>query len=567
VTLYQPPAGTVVGGFPTISPDGQGGAIASWSIQVSSTYSRILSQRVAADASIPAFWPAGGYAVCDSTPSAQTPTSATSLTGSAIVAWDDARGGIYAMRTGLPNLIGTFAPTGWTTPLVAKNFAGNPHGIPSAVLDGNASTTSVDEWFHETVLESGPFATVQTRLELDDESIEDLSFFTPTNTPEQDIPLFDRGPFAVAGGRHTLRQTIDWPNAWVEGNEADNSFEVQSVWSPLLCTPGIATSRGAPPAPGDLPLPNSDGFQFGHNRSTAWVSAIAPLTPNDDYDLYVYSDYSGSQSGFSVVAGSSVYGNNAVDFVVGNRSGTPLTLYPAAVRYSVAGGGGHCAVDQNQAAGRQSSGAYAAWVGQTLGAFRLADVYEADLVAGTTYEFMLRRTMGTSDMLCAVFSPLSGTISGRSGALGTSTLTMPQSRLVYTAATTGPHPIVVFRNMGTGATAPVGYDLIWGNYTNVGVKPTDVPATLELSGAYPNPIRDDTHVRLALPREGEVRLEVIDTAGRRIRELEHGVLAAGRYERSWDARDARGARVGGGVYWLRLRTADQELRRKVVVVP
>ena len=79
-----------------------------------------------------------------------------------------------------------------------------------------------------------------------------------------------------------------------------------------------------------------------------------------------------------------------------------------------------------------------------------------------------------------------------------------------------------------------------------------------------NPSRGPVALRCTLPREGHVRLVLLDVSGRRVRTLEDGVLAAGAHEVIWNGRDDSGAAAPAGLYWARLE-ADGEVHTRRIV--
>lgn len=82
----------------------------------------------------------------------------------------------------------------------------------------------------------------------------------------------------------------------------------------------------------------------------------------------------------------------------------------------------------------------------------------------------------------------------------------------------------------------------------------------------PHPVVGGTRIALDLPRAADVRLDVVDAAGRRVRRLDAGIRPAGRTTVEWDARDAGGRQVAAGVYFIRLEAAGAVCTRKAVVV-
>lgn len=63
-----------------------------------------------------------------------------------------------------------------------------------------------------------------------------------------------------------------------------------------------------------------------------------------------------------------------------------------------------------------------------------------------------------------------------------------------------------------------------------------------------------------------VTLDLVDLNGRAVRRLVSGQLAAGPHSASWDGRDAAGAPVATGVYYLRLATSEGEHSQRLLVV-
>jgi len=74
--------------------------------------------------------------------------------------------------------------------------------------------------------------------------------------------------------------------------------------------------------------------------------------------------------------------------------------------------------------------------------------------------------------------------------------------------------------------------------------------------AAPNPFRGATELAYTLASDADVRLEVFDLAGRRVRTLQSGRVTAGTHRAAWDGRDDRGASLAAGVYMARLRRGD-----------
>lgn len=82
----------------------------------------------------------------------------------------------------------------------------------------------------------------------------------------------------------------------------------------------------------------------------------------------------------------------------------------------------------------------------------------------------------------------------------------------------------------------------------------------------PNPAASSVQVELAPERAAELKVEVFDVRGVRVRTLRNGRFAAGRHRLSWDLRDASGARARAGIYWVRTTGAAARAARSVAVL-
>jgi hypothetical protein len=69
---------------------------------------------------------------------------------------------------------------------------------------------------------------------------------------------------------------------------------------------------------------------------------------------------------------------------------------------------------------------------------------------------------------------------------------------------------------------------------------------------YPNPFNPATEIHFAIPRRGQAEVRIYNVAGRLVRTLEGGVLAAGPHALRWNGTDQRNARVVSGMYFYRL---------------
>ncbi len=101
--------------------------------------------------------------------------------------------------------------------------------------------------------------------------------------------------------------------------------------------------------------------------------------------------------------------------------------------------------------------------------------------------------------------------------------------------------------------------------SNSGVEPAAAGGP-ELFPPRPNPARGATSFAFVLPRSGEVRLDVYDLRGAKVRSLVSGTLEAGAHVLPWDGRDAQGRSAPPGIYAVRLQSAGQSRSQRLVLV-
>jgi hypothetical protein len=82
----------------------------------------------------------------------------------------------------------------------------------------------------------------------------------------------------------------------------------------------------------------------------------------------------------------------------------------------------------------------------------------------------------------------------------------------------------------------------------------------------PNPFAGTMTVQWSLSMSSRGSLRVYDPTGRLIRTLVDGTLHSGTTELPWDGRDDQGNPVTSGVYFITLRSGDQQVSRKAVLL-
>ena len=79
--------------------------------------------------------------------------------------------------------------------------------------------------------------------------------------------------------------------------------------------------------------------------------------------------------------------------------------------------------------------------------------------------------------------------------------------------------------------------------------------------SYPNPFNPETTVQFTLQKDSAVELNIYDIRGRKVRTLVDERLQSGEHRYTWNADGA-----ASGVYLIRLKTADQTVTRKAILM-
>lgn len=101
-----------------------------------------------------------------------------------------------------------------------------------------------------------------------------------------------------------------------------------------------------------------------------------------------------------------------------------------------------------------------------------------------------------------------------------------------------------------------------------GVSGAYAPRALAFASLAPNPFRRALTCVIEVPEGcGAIDLALFDLAGRRVRTLASGALAAGRHAFAWNGIGQGGERVGPGIYVARLVGAGRTITRRATLLP
>lgn len=108
-----------------------------------------------------------------------------------------------------------------------------------------------------------------------------------------------------------------------------------------------------------------------------------------------------------------------------------------------------------------------------------------------------------------------------------------------------------------------GYSV--NNQAPTGIGNAPPLTTLALLPNSPNPFSESTVLHIGVPQAADVRIDVFDVAGRRVRSIRSAAMAAGWKTLTLAARDDDGVPLASGVYLLRVSTSTAVQTQKLVV--
>ncbi len=239
----------------------------------------------------------------------------------------------------LPNLDDS-TPTGWDYPIVPRGdaTATSTNAQVPATLPGNSNSTYYNvNWINE--------GTVQARDNVTHLSVDDIyrAWFSLAYQPAgYESRHVNVGTDTVKGGRHTLCQnTMDWDDRVWEGDEGDNTYCRQFVWSPYALSDDTPVTRSRAPKKDSLGYfyYNNDGFSFHVQEDWPdkyWSAVgVLPSSTSADYDLRLWNigDYTGSQNGFGggYLQQSGYTGNQSEFVLVNDNMAVAGTYYAGAI--------------------------------------------------------------------------------------------------------------------------------------------------------------------------------------------------------------------------------------------
>jgi hypothetical protein len=92
------------------------------------------------------------------------------------------------------------------------------------------------------------------------------------------------------------------------------------------------------------------------------------------------------------------------------------------------------------------------------------------------------------------------------------------------------------------------------------------PVDFALFQNHPNPFNPETEIKYTLPAAAEVKLQVYNVKGQKVRMLVDEYQTTGHHAVRWDGKDENGKSVASGVYFYRIQAGEFEDAKKMILM-
>ncbi len=108
--------------------------------------------------------------------------------------------------------------------------------------------------------------------------------------------------------------------------------------------------------------------------------------------------------------------------------------------------------------------------------------------------------------------------------------------------------------------------LIIGNKDFIENTTSSLPTSFELWQNYPNPFNLETKISFFIPYDSQIKLEIINLLGQKVKTLIDKRYKAGKYIESWDGTNDNKKEVASGIYFYRLTTSSIKISKKMMLL-
>ena len=120
---------------------------------------------------------------------------------------------------------------------------------------------------------------------------------------------------------------------------------------------------------------------------------------------------------------------------------------------------------------------------------------------------------------------------------------------------------------GSDYTSDMAIDDVHFDVDPTGIEnPEGLPSSFAMRSNYPNPFNPSTTISYQVPRQSDVRIEIYNMLGQKVRTLINNRREPGDYEAIWNSKNDSGAEVGSGVYLYRMVAGDFVQVNKMILM-
>ncbi|MBI3259726.1 MAG: T9SS type A sorting domain-containing protein [Ignavibacteriae bacterium] len=111
-----------------------------------------------------------------------------------------------------------------------------------------------------------------------------------------------------------------------------------------------------------------------------------------------------------------------------------------------------------------------------------------------------------------------------------------------------------------------GFIIIYDFISAVNEPETGMPTSFELGESNPNPSSGQSNMIMSIPTASNVKVEVYDAMGNKVKTLVDGFLSAGKTEIKWDAKNDAGVNMVSGVYFVKMTSGAFSTAQRMMLV-
>jgi hypothetical protein len=104
--------------------------------------------------------------------------------------------------------------------------------------------------------------------------------------------------------------------------------------------------------------------------------------------------------------------------------------------------------------------------------------------------------------------------------------------------------------------------------TTTGVESKDIPNSMSLllNQNYPNPFNPETNISFSLVNSEEIKIEIFNSKGQKVRSLVNGTYSAGEHTVNWNGRNDKQEQVTSGIYFYELSSKNSSVIKKMMLI-